>query len=188
MRLAALSACVVLLVAAAAQAAPAPRTLFNVGDSLAYGTGLYLPQYLEGWRITNDVDVSMQSYAVPRLVAAQGDRLPLVLLVSAGTNGSPRAISSLKAEVRTVLNLAGANRCVIWANVVRPPYRGVSYAGINRALAALDRRHANLIVFDWAGMIRRNPAALAGDGVHVDVPFYRKRAQAMAALAKRCDP
>ena len=43
-----------------------------------------------------------------------------------------------------------------------------------------------LVVFDWAGMIRRNPSALSSDGVHVAVPFYKKRAQAMAALAKRC--
>ncbi len=74
----------------------------------------------------------------------------------------------------------------MWANVVRPPYQGVSYDGINRALADLDRRTRNLLVLDWAGMVRRNRAALSEDGVHVAVPFYRKRAQALAALAKRC--
>jgi hypothetical protein len=119
-------------------------------------------------------------------VAAMGASLPHVVIVSAGTNGSPSAITLFKADVRKVLRLAGPKRCVIWANVVRPPYQGVSYDGINRALADLDLRNRNLVVFDWARMIARNPGALSEDGVHVDVPFYRKRAQALASLAKRC--
>jgi hypothetical protein len=174
------------LLAAAAQAAPAPRTAFHVGDSLAYGTSLYLQRYLPRWRITEKVDVSMQSYAVHGYVAAQGASLPHVVIVSAGTNGSPAATTQFKADVRRVLRLAGPGRCVIWANIVRPPYQGVSYDRLNRVLADLDRRHLSLFVLDWAGMVRRNPGALADDGVHVAVPFYRKRAQALANLAKGC--
>jgi hypothetical protein len=132
------------------------------------------------------VDVSMQSYAVPGLVAALGSSLPRVLIVSAGTNGPPTPTSLFVNDVRKVLRIAGPTRCVVWANVVRPPYQGVSYDGINRALAQLDRANRRLLVFDWAGMVRRNPSALSADGVHVDVPFYKKRAQALAALARRC--
>ncbi len=178
--------CLALLGASSAQAAPAPHTALHVGDSLAYGTSLYLRQYLKGWRIEDDVDVSMQSYSVPKEVAAYGAALPRVLIVSAGTNGHPAAIAQFKGDVRRVLALAGPRRCVIWANIVRPPYQGVSYTRLNRALAQLDRTHANLVVFDWATMVARHPGALSSDGVHVDVPFYRVRAQALAALAKRC--
>jgi hypothetical protein len=109
-----------------------------------------------------------------------------VLVVSAGTNGPPSPTSLFIADVRKVLRVAGPRRCVVWANVVRPPYQGVSYDGINQALADLDRRTRNLLVLDWAAMVRRNPSVLSADGVHVDVPFYRKRAQALAALVKRC--
>jgi hypothetical protein len=172
--------------AVAATATVARHSAYHVGDSLAYGTSLYLPRYLKGWRLQQKVDVSMQSYAVPGYVAAMGSSLPHVVIVSAGTNGSPSAVSLFKADVRKVLRLAGPKRCVIWANIVRPPYQGVSYDGINRALAGLDRRNRNLVVFDWARMIARNPGALAEDGVHVNVPFYRKRAEALAALAKHC--
>lgn len=187
MRARAVSACVALLaVAAAAGAAPPARSVFHVGDSLAYGTALYLGQYLKGWSITEDVDVSMQSYAVPGRVAAQGTGLARVVIVSAGTNGHPAATAQLARDVRRVLALAGPHRCVIWANVVRPPYEGVGYERLNRTLGALDRRYRTLVVFDWAGMVRRNPGALSADGVHVAVPFYRKRAAALAALAKRC--
>lgn len=186
MRFVAVVAFCLALFAAAALAAPAPRTVFHVGDSLAYGTSLYLQRYLPRWRITEKVDVSMQSYAVPGYVGAQGAALPHVVIVSAGTNGSPAAISQFRADVRKVLRLAGPGRCVIWANIVRPPYKGVSYDSLNRALADLDRRNPTLFVLDWAAMVRRNPGALAGDGVHVAVPFYRKRAQALATIAKRC--
>ena len=188
MRLATAVACFLALLAAvtAARAAPAVHSVYHVGDSLAYGTSLYLPRYLKSWKLTQDVDVSMQSYSVPDHVTAQGAGLARVLLVSAGTNGSPSAIGLFKADVRKVLTLAGPSRCVVWANIVRPPYQGVSYDGINRALAELDRQYRNLVVFDWARMIARNPSALAADGVHVAVPFYKKRAQGIAALAKRC--
>jgi hypothetical protein len=178
--------CIALLGAAAAPAAPATRTVLQVGDSLAYGTSLYLRQYLKGWRVEDDVDVSMQSYAVPGRVAAYGAALPHVLIVSAGTNGHPAATAQFKADVRRVLALAGPRRCVIWANIVRPPYLGVSYARLNRALAELDRVRPNLVVFDWARMVARHPGALSSDGVHVAVPFYRERARALAGLAKRC--
>jgi hypothetical protein len=173
-------------VARGEQAGAPARSALHIGDSLAYGTAVYLKDYLSGWRLTEDIEVSMQSYSVPGRVAAQGAALPRVLIVSAGTNGHPAAIAQFKTDVRKVLRLAGPRRCVVWANVVRPPYQGVSYDGINRALADLDRRTRNLLVFDWAAMVRRNPSALGADGVHVDVPFYRKRAQALAALAKRC--
>jgi hypothetical protein len=176
----------VLLTAAPAHAAPPRHSVFHVGDSLAYGTQLYLRQYLKGWGVRDDVDVSMQSYAVPGRVAAQGTSLPHVIIVSAGTNGSPAATSQFRADVKKVLALAGPGRCVIWANIVRPPYQGVSYARLNRVLAELDRRHRNLVVFDWAGLVARHPGALSADGVHVDVPFYRTRARALAALARRC--
>ena len=96
-----------------------------------------------------------------------------MLIVSAGTNGHPAATTQFKADVRRVLALAGRKRCVIWANIVRPPYQGVSYTRLNRALAELDRAHANLVVFDWARMVARHPGVLSSDGVHVEVPFYR---------------
>jgi hypothetical protein len=180
------SSLALLAAVATAQAAPSPRSVFHVGDSLAYGTSLYLPRYLKGWRLTQDVDVSMQSYSVPEHVAAQGSGLARVLIVSAGTNGPPTPTSLFKADVRKVLRLAGPSRCVVWANVVRPPYQGVSYDGVNRSLAALDRQYRTLVVFDWAQMVARNPDSLSEDGVHVAVPFYKKRAAALAALAKRC--
>ena len=169
-----------------ARAAASRHSVYHVGDSLAYGTSLYLPQYLKGWKLQQKVDVSMQSYSVPGYVSALGSSLPRVVIVSAGTNGSPSAIALFKADVRKVLGIAGPKRCVIWANVVRPPYQGVSYDGINRALADLDRHNRHLLVFDWARTDPAQPRRALEDGVHVAVPFYKKRAQVLASMAKRC--
>ena len=55
---------------------------------------------------------------------------------------------------------AGPRRCVVWANIVRPPVAGASYAGYNRVLAEESKPRSNLRVVDWARMARQNPGWL----------------------------
>jgi lysophospholipase L1-like esterase len=167
-------------------AGEARRSAYLVGDSLASGTAVYLRDYLRGWQVAQDVRVGRQSSEIPGLVAGLGERLPRVVLVSAGTNGSPMAVSAFADDVRAVLRLAGPTRCVIWANVVRPPVAGTGYWRLNRMLAALARRHPSLVVFNWAALVRGRRDWLRPDGVHADPPGYRARARALAALAARC--
>jgi hypothetical protein len=167
-------------------AGEATRSAYLVGDSLASGTAVYLRDFLQGWQVEQDVRVGRQSSEIPRLVAGLGERLPHVVLVSAGTNGSPADVSAFADDVRDVLEVAGPERCVIWANVVRPPVAGTGYWRLNRKLAALARRHPSLVVFDWAALVRGRRDWLRPDGVHADPPGYRARARALAALAARC--
>jgi lysophospholipase L1-like esterase len=162
------------------------RRAYLVGDSLASGTALYLRDFLRGWQVEQDVRVGRQSSEIPGLVAGLGERLPRVVLVSAGTNGSPTAVSAFADDVRAVLELAGPKRCVIWANVVRPPVAGTGYRQLNRALAVLAQRHPSLVVFDWAALVRAHRDWLRADGVHAGPTGYRARARALAALAARC--
>ena len=75
---------------------------------------------------------------------------------------------------------------MVWANVVRPPYRGVSYRGYNRALADEASRRENLRVLNWVRMVRRHPEWLAGDGVHASAAGYRARAKAVARAVTQC--
>jgi lysophospholipase L1-like esterase len=82
--------------------------------------------------------------------------------------------------------VAGRTRCVVWANVVRPPYRGVSYRGYNRLLADESSRRENLRVLNWVRMVRRHPEWLARDGVHVSAAGYRARAKAVARAVAQC--
>lgn len=85
-----------------------------------------------------------------------------------------------------MLRAAGPSACVVWPNIVRPPYNGVSYAGYNRALARLSALHPNLIVVDWAGMAAQNPGVISRDGVHATPSGYSARARAIVSAARRC--
>lgn len=48
------------------------------------------------------------------------------------------------------------------------------------------KRHENLRVVDWAGLVSRNRGWLAGDGVHVPAAGYAARARAIAKQVERC--
>lgn len=82
--------------------------------------------------------------------------------------------------------MAGEPRCVVWANIVRPPYRGVSYRGYNRVLGQEARGRDNLRVLNWVRMVREHPEWLAEDGVHVSAEGYQARAEAVARSVRRC--
>jgi lysophospholipase L1-like esterase len=85
-----------------------------------------------------------------------------------------------------VMDVAGSRRCVVWANIVRPPYRGVSYRGYNRVLADEASTRDNLRVLNWVRMVRRHREWLADDGVHVSADGYRARAKAVARAVRVC--
>jgi lysophospholipase L1-like esterase len=85
-----------------------------------------------------------------------------------------------------VMDAAGPRRCVVWANIVRPPVAGTSYAGYNRALAEESRSREKLHLVDWVRMVRGNPHWLAEDGVHVTAEGYQARARAIARAVRRC--
>jgi lysophospholipase L1-like esterase len=156
-----------------------------VGDSLAEGTGAPLAQLLPGWRIRTSAYTGRPTAdGVSEITGADG--LPRVLVVSLGTNDDPSATSSFAGQVESVLEAAGRSRCVIWANIVRPPYGGVSYAGYNRVLARLAATNPNLTVVDWVGIVRRDPGLLAPDGVHATPQGYEARARAIATAMTAC--
>jgi lysophospholipase L1-like esterase len=166
-------------------AARGPRRALVVGDSLAVGVEPYLGEDLPGWRITTSAAISRPlSDGVAEITRTS--RLPPVIVVSLGTNDDPSAVSSFSAGVESVLRAAGPSGCVVWPNIVRPPYNGVSYAGYNRALARLAAAQPNLIVVDWAGIAASDPGMIAPDGVHATSSGYRARAQAIAQAVLSC--
>ena len=140
----------------AGQAGPSPvssrsRGLLHDGDSLAVGTQLYLRRALPGWRIRASVDVSRHAPEGPAVMRRLGSRLPRVIVVSLGTNDDPRALGTFRRAIRTTMRVAGRRRCVVWANVVRPPVGGAGYGGLNRVLAREARRRRNLRISSGPG-------------------------------------
>jgi lysophospholipase L1-like esterase len=162
------------------------RNLLVNGDSLAVGTAPYIPRALRRWRVTQSTAISRHAFEGAAVMRAYGRRLPRVIHVSLGTNDDPRNLSGFRAAIRAVMAVAGPRRCVVWANIVRPPVAGASYAGYNRVLAQESKPRKNLRVVDWARMVRENPHWLAGDGVHVSATGYQYRARRVARSVRRC--
>jgi lysophospholipase L1-like esterase len=184
-------ACAIGLVAVTAAAGAAAGTqrptVLDLGDSLSVGTDPYLRKRLSGYRIERLYDVGLHAQEAARVVSASRRTLPAMLVVSAGTNDDPRMVSAFSRAVGDVLRAAGRDRCVVWPTIARPPAVGATYEGLNRALARAAARHANLVLVDWVGMVRRHPEWLARDRVHVSAAGYRARAAAIAAaVTTRC--
>jgi lysophospholipase L1-like esterase len=185
-RVLALAGAAVAVGSAAPAAQAAERRLFVDGDSLAEGTRPYIPRELPGWRVRQSTKVSRHASEGADVLRRYGSSLARVVHVSLGTNDDPRQISAFRAAVADVMDVAGSGRCVVWANIVRPPYRGVSYRGYNRVLAKEDESRDNLLVLNWVRMVRRHPGWLARDGVHVSAAGYAARAEAAGRLVRRC--
>jgi hypothetical protein len=182
--LAALAACLALV---PATASAAERSLLVNGDSLAEGTRPYVPRELPGWRVRQSTKVSRHAADGSAVLRRYGRSLARVIHVSLGTNDDPGQAGAFRSAVDDVMDVAGSRRCVVWANIVRPPYQGVSYRGYNRVLAQEDERRDNLLVLNWVRMVRRHREWLARDGVHVSAAGYAARAHAVARLVRRCD-
>jgi len=169
---------------AAAPAAAAP-SLLHVGDSLGVGSDPPLRRLLPGWSITSDV-LKNRTTAVGVAIIDRQSSLPDSLVVELGTNDSPDQSDRFAGYVRHVLALAGPNRCVVWVNVHRPPFNGVSYAAFNRVLDQIAATSSNLAVVDWNGMVDAGRAEVAGDGVHSTPAGYQTRATAIAQALQGC--
>jgi lysophospholipase L1-like esterase len=169
-----------------AGASAAERSLLVDGDSLAEGTRPYIPPELPGWRVKQSTAVSRHASEGDDVMRRYGSRLPRVIHVSLGTNDDPAQVDGFRTAIADVMKVAGSRRCVVWANIVRPPYRGVSYRGLNRALADEAARRDNLRVLNWVRMVRRHPEWLADDGVHVSADGYKARAKAAARAVRLC--
>jgi hypothetical protein len=174
-----------MLVAPAGADALSRRLLVN-GDSLAVGTAPYVPRELRRWRVTQSTAITRHAFEGASVMRGYGRALPRVIHVSLGTNDDPRSLDAFRGAIRAVMAVAGPRRCVVWANIVRPPVAGASYAGYNRVLAEESRPRDNLRVVNWARLVRANPHWLAGDGVHVSAEGYQARARAVARSVRRC--
>jgi lysophospholipase L1-like esterase len=173
-----------VLLAAAPAAAQAERLFVN-GDSLAVGARPYMPDALPRWRIATSASVGRHAREGPPVLSARS-RLPRHIAVSLGTNDDPRHTDAFRAAVEETMAIAGEGRCVVWANIVRPPVAGASYGGYNRVLREEAAEHGNLELVDWRTLVRRHPAWLTPDGVHVTADGYRGRARAFARALRRC--
>ena len=167
------------------RSAASPGKLLVVGDSLAQATEGPLAGLLPGWHIATSASQGRHTGDGVADIASRSS-LPGVIFVSLGTNDNPSETDTFASYVEQVLDAAGPSRCVVWANIARPPYGGVSYSGYNQVLNRLSYARPNLTVVDWAGITRSQPGLLGSDGVHATSEGYAVRAQAMASAISTC--
>ena len=165
--------------------APSRGTITLIGDSLNVGVERYLPRALPGWKmITNDQIGRSTSDGIAELEAGR-PALSNYVVVSLGTNDPPASSSAFRRHVARLLDLAGPNRCVVWATVWRDGGPNVVFNGILRDAARSNQR---LQLVEWAEMVERHPEWLAADGLHGNEAGYRERALEIARAARSCIP
>lgn len=179
-------ALVALAMSCARGSAPPARSVLSLGDSLAVGTNAYLAAALPDWTVTTAAVAGRRTAEGLEVLRRRQGKLPDVVLVSLGTNDDPANVASFAAAVGQVERIAGADRCVVWATIVRPPVNGVAYDGLNGVLRAEASRHRNFLLVDWERMVEQTPGLLAADGVHAIPAGYEARAAESASGIRRC--
>ncbi|HTN25550.1 MAG TPA: hypothetical protein VL120_16290 [Solirubrobacteraceae bacterium] len=163
-----------------------PHEVLVIGDSLAVGMEAPLRAALPGWRVTVDGLISRPLAEGMRILAAQPSA-PAILAFSLFTNDDPRGAARLEAAVRATATRPGG--CAVWATIVAPPVRGVSYNATNqllRGLAADPQLAPSLQLVDWSAVVAASPSLVAGDGVHATPAGYEARAELYAAAIRAC--
>jgi hypothetical protein len=81
------------------------------------------------------------------------------------------------------VDVVGADRCLVWATIVRD---GSPRAGFNEVLADVAAEHRNVRIVDWASFVADDPELLASDAVHGTPDGYKRRAEATARAVDAC--
>jgi hypothetical protein len=160
-------------------------TVTLVGDSLNVGIEPYLQGALKGWRFAMNDRVGRSTAEGIDEIEARRPVLSSHVVLSLGTNDSQLAVATFRADVERVLELAGPNRCVVWATIWRDGKPNGAFNEVLRNAAADNRRFR---VVDWAAMVDEQPDWLAVDGVHGTETGYRERARAVAEAVTGCVP
>jgi hypothetical protein len=179
----AIAVAAVLLVRDDDPATPATTPVTLVGDSLNVGIEPYLPDALHGRRIDAHDLVGRATDEGVDVLAGLGPRLAPVVVVSLGTNDAPGTEANFGRLVRRAVELVGADRCLVWATIVRD---GSPRAGFNDVLADAATQNGNVRIVDWASLVADAPELLASDAVHGTPDGYRRRAEATARAVDAC--
>ena len=158
--------------------------LTMIGDSLNVGSEPALHDELRGWTFETDNAIGRRSDEGIAALQQIGHGLRPVVVVSLGTNDTQTDVQGFRDDVRTVLRLAGPNRCVVWATI----WRGGANEEFNDVLADEARDNDALRLVQWDDLAATHPAWLAYDGVHPTPEGYAARAGAIARVVRDCLP
>jgi lysophospholipase L1-like esterase len=179
-------AAAVLLSAAPAAAQKGGGGVLVIGDSLQVGSGPYLEQQLGAMRVEADVRESRGSADGLEALHARLRPEHTVVVFDVGTNDDPTNPDALYATLQAARAATG-DRCLVVATLLRPPYNGITYDGLNAALERFALETPRVQVVDWSGVATSRPGILYEDGVHAQPEGYALRARLIADAIRSCD-
>ncbi|MEA2467333.1 MAG: uncharacterized protein QOJ57_1459 [Thermoleophilaceae bacterium] len=164
-------------------AGSASASVLVVGDSLVIGTTPYLKQELSE-SVSGDGRIGRPSTEAVSVLRSRfsGQR---VVVFDAGVNDDPAQPSRLSNDLAAARSIVGG-RCLVVATMSRPPYRGVTVDGLNRAARSFASSSPNVQLVDWRSAALSNPRLINPDGVHPTAAGYRLRAQLFARAIGSC--
>ena len=133
-----------------------------IGDSVMLGSAMEIKKVLPGCYI----DAKVSRYVGDALPIAQrmneNNQLGKIVLISLGTNGP--LDGQYQEQTDKLMKYLGNDRKIFWVNCYCPS-TGWQESN-NQYLKILAQTHPNLVIIDWASLIKQHPEWLTGDKIH----------------------
>jgi lysophospholipase L1-like esterase len=178
-------AAAVLLSGTPAEAQNGGGSVLVIGDSLQVGTGPYLERELGAMPVEADVRESRGSAEGLEALRARLRPEHTVVVFDKGTNDDPSNPDAFYATLQAARAAAG-DRCLVVATLLRPPYNGITYDGLNAALERFASDTPQVELVDWRGVATSTPGILYDDGVHARPEGYALRGRLIADAIRGC--
>jgi hypothetical protein len=166
-------------------AAPADPTddddpVLLLGDSLAVGIQYYVDAGLGDRVLTMDAAEGRGTATSVSLLSPYAETSAPVWIVSLGTNDNPE---EFEAQARSIMELAGSDRCVVWFDV----WREDTDDSINATLTELASKNPTMHLIPWHETSALHTDWFSGTDVHPSSEGYAVRGQmAVDAVNEYC--
>jgi hypothetical protein len=165
--------------AAAAHPTESTDPVLLLGDSLAVGIAPYVDAGLGERTLSVDAAEGRGTATSVSLLSPYAASAAPVWIVSLGTNDNP---DEFETNARSIMQLAGPDRCVVWFDV----WRAATDESINATLNQVAADYPNLHLIPWHDTSALHSEWFSGIDVHPSSEGYAVRGQ-MAIDAVRDD-
>jgi hypothetical protein len=151
-----------------------------LGDSLAVGIQYYVDAGLGDRVLTVDAAEGRGTAASVALLSPYAETSAPVWIVSLGTNDNPE---EFEGQARSIMELAGPDRCVVWFDV----WRDGTDDTINATLTELASKNPTMHLISWHEISSLHTDWFSGADVHPSSEGYAVRGQmAVDAVNEYC--
>ena len=171
---------VVIPSAAAAPPTDGDDAVLLLGDSLAVGIAVYVDVGLGERVLTVDAAEGRGSSTSLSLLEPYASTSAPIWIVSLGTNDN---IDEFEPLARSIMDLAGPDRCVVWFDV----WRVATDEAINASLDDIASENSNMHLIPWHETSALHSEWFSGEDVHPSSAGYAVRGQmAIDAVQQYC--